>query len=62
MLGFMISKIMNGLTLNSLTMFLDGITQVFASLLFLLFLNGNTSSSVEAPVTSKKEETELSVK
>lgn len=55
---FMISLTMNGLTLNYPTMFLDGITVVFVYQLFLISPNGNTSSLVEALVTSKKVEIE----
>jgi hypothetical protein len=62
MFGSMTLTTTNGLTLNYLTMYLDGSILVFVSLLSLISLNGNISSSEEASEISKKVVTEPRLK
>lgn len=62
MFGSMTLTTTNGLTLNYLTMYLDGSILVFVSLLSLISLNGNISSSEEASEISKKVVTEPHLK
>lgn len=62
MFGSMTLATMNGLTLNYLTMYLDGSILEFVSLLFLISLNGSISSSEEVSEILKKVVTELHLK
>lgn len=62
MFGSMTLTTTNGLTLNYLMIFLDGSIPVFVSLLSLISLNGNISSSEEASEILKKVVTELLLK